>query len=157
MDAKYTIFNPKTSKVASEISNKSTSELIRRYIKKKTSKQTSFYMTLKEEVNKIDEEEYLINPYLFQMEGSNLDHVARQLFIVASKLKHLGYELNLDIVARDLDRLFGEYSNEVDKMTKESSLEPISKEISSFFVTEIITNKIIDTLENTTSKNSNID
>lgn len=148
----YTVFNPTKSKVATEILNKQPSELIRRYIKRKSNVPTKFYVSIKEEVNKVDDEEYLINPYLFGMEGKNLDYVANQLFIVASKLKQLGFEFKLDNVARDIDRLFGEYASEVDKMTKESPIKPVSKEITAFFINEIINNRVIDTLENKANK-----
>jgi len=152
MDFKYTEFNPKTSKVATELLNKPSTELIRRYIRKKSTVPTKFFDSIKHEVNKVDDEEYLINPYLFGMEGSNLNHVANQLFVVASKLKQMGYEFKLDNIARDLDRLFGEHSAEVDKMTKESKVQPISKEITHFFLTEILTHQVIDTLESKINK-----
>lgn len=157
MDFNYTVFNPKTSRVATEILNKQPAELIRRYIKKKSNVPTKFFESIKEEVNRVDDEEYLINPYLFGMEGKNLDYVANQTFIIASKLKQLGYEFKLNNVARDLDRLFGEYSAEVDKMTKESQVRPISKEITSFLLNDVITNRVIDILESKSSKNTSND
>lgn len=146
MEFKYTVYNPAKSKVANEILKSPTSLLIKRYIKNKSNVPTKFFDVIKEEVNKIDEEEYLINPFLWDMEGANLNHVANQLYVLASKVKKLGYEFKLDNITRDLDRLFGEYAGEVDRMTKETIL-PISKDITYFFTTEVLTNKIINTLE----------
>ena len=148
MEYNYTVFNPATSKVADELLNLPISILFKRYIKVKTNSSKKFFDIVKELVNEVDDEEYLINPFLFDREGSNLNYVANQVFVFASKLKQLGYEFKLENIMRDLDRLFGEHANEVDKMTKDSKVLPISKEISYFYVTEILTNRLFKTLEN---------
>ena len=152
MGYKYTAFDVSSSKVANEILNTPTMALIRRYIKRRDESSLKFFDAIKQEINKVDDEEYLINPYLYDMEGRNLNYVANQVFVIASKLKPLGFEFKIENVVRDLDRLFGEYSEEVDKMNIDSAIQPISKDITYFFVSEILKMKIMPTLENIASK-----
>ena len=156
MDYRYKIFNPATSKVANELISMDNQSLIKRYIKKKSNTPTKFFDSVREVVNQVDEEEFLVNPFLWDMEGSNLNYVASQVFIIASKLKQLGYEFKIDVVMRDLDRLFSEHASEVDEMTKESPVKPISKDVSYFFVTEVLTNKVFKTLDHNSTNSKGL-
>ena len=157
MAYKYIIFNPTTSKVAKELSSADDFSLINRYIKKKSNTPAKFFDLVREAVNKVDEEEFLVNPFLWDMEGNNLNYVASQVFIVASKLKKLGYELKVENVMRDLDRLFSEHASEIDQITKESPIKPISREVTSFFVTEILNNKVLKTLDLSSTLSADVD
>ncbi len=156
MEYRYTVFNPAKSKLASELSAVDSKQLIKRYIKKKSITPVKFLDRVNEIVNKVDDEEFLVYPFLWDMEGSNLNYVASQVFIIASKIKQLGYELNIENALRDLDRLFSEHASEVDKMTKESPVQPISKDVSYFFATEILTNKVFAVLEHNSSSSLTI-
>lgn len=156
MDFKYTIFNPEKSKTAQEIANTSISTLINKYIKKKSKNPVKFFDAVRDEINKVDEEEYLINPYMYSIAGSNLNYVANQVFILASKLNKLGYEFNIENVIKDLEKLFSEYSNEVDKINKESKVQPISREIAHFMVDEILNDKLVVALEKKLNSTSNV-
>lgn len=155
MEFNYTIYNPTTSKIAQEILNTPVSTLVNKYIKKKSAKPVKFFDAVREEINRVDDEEYLINPYMYSIAGSNLNYVANQVFILASKLNKLGYEFKIENVIRDFDRLFSEYSNEVDKINKESKVQPISREIAHFFVDEVLNDKLVVALEKSLNKTSN--
>ena len=147
MEYRYTVFNPAKSKIANELMSLDSQTLIKRYIKKKSYNSTKFFEAVKDVVNKVDDEEYLVNPFLWDMEGINLNYVASQVFVIASRLKQIGYEFNVENVMRDLDRLFSEHASEVDKITKESPIQPVSRDVSYFFTTEILTNKVFKTLD----------
>ncbi len=146
MEYNYTVFNPKKSRTAQEILNTPATELLKKYVRKKTSNK-HFDSIFQDEVNKVDDEGYLINPNMYDIEGKNLNHVASSVNLQASKLKQLGYELKLNNVVRDLDRMFSEHLDEVEKINIESEIKPVSKDISNFFVKEVLANIVTAELE----------
>ena len=148
MAYKYSLFNPEESRVAQELLNMPPVMLLNRYLKKKSDKPTRFFASVKTEVNRVDNEDYLINPSLASMEGANLDYVATQVYLPTSQIFKMGYELKIDKVVRDLDRLFEEHTALVNKISKDSPIQPISQDVAYFFKTEILTDKIIKSLEN---------
>ena len=156
MDYKYKVFNPSLSKVAQELLSIKDEELIKRYIKRKNKNSLKFLDSVRKEVNEIDEDEYLINPFMYQIAGKNLNHIATQVHVQASKLNRLGYEFRLDVIIRDLDRLLSEKAAEVDKIDASSDIQPISIDIAHFFTTEILAKKVLHTLENTLSKKTSL-
>ena len=147
MAYQYKTFNPNESKIAKELLNMPINTLLNRYLKKKSEKPTKYFAAFKEEINRVDDEEYLINPYLWTMAGSNTNYVATMVYNSASQLIKMGYELKMENVVRDLDRFFGEHKTVVNKISNETPVQQISKEISHFYVTYIMSERIIKTLE----------
>jgi len=156
MDYNYKVFNPQASRVAQELLSTPDKELIKKYIKKKNKDSLKFLESVRKEVNEIDDEEYLINPFMYQIAGKNLNHIATQVHVQASKLNRLGYEFRLDAIVRDLDRLLSEKAEEVDKINPSSGIQPISIDIAHFFTTEILAKKVLHTLENNLNKKSGL-
>lgn len=146
MEFNYTVFNPENSKKARAILNTPPQTLVNRYIKKKEVHTLNFFGLVQEEVNKVDGEGYLLNPNLYDIEGKNLDFIANQLHIQASKLRQLGYELRLNNVLTDLDRMFNDHLDEVTHIEKQTEIRPVTKEISHFF-SDILSNTVINELE----------
>ena len=156
MAYQYSSFNPETSKMATQLLNMSATDLVKRYVKKKNEKPSQFFNAFKDEINRVDSDEYLINPYLWLMAGPNTNYVATMVYGSASQLVKMGYELRMDNVVRDLDRLFGEHKLLVTKLSETSPVQPISKDIAYFFVTNILTDQVLRTIENLTSLNSSL-
>ena len=148
MEYIYTKFNPQNSRVANAIAALSDDALINRYIKVKNNHAETFMGRIQNEVNKVDKEEYLINPFMYSIAGPNLNYVASQLLTKASKLSQLGYEFNLDMIIRDLDRLLDENSVEVDKINGTSKVQPVIRDIAYYFMNEVLANRVLNTLEN---------
>ena len=155
MAYQYSVLNLEESNMAKSLISAPASELVKRYIRKKNDKPVKFFDSVKYEVNKVDADEYLVNPYLYLMEGANLNYIATQVFIPASQLVKMGYEFKIDNVMRDLDKLFEEFHPIVNKMSKSQIVQPLSKDIAYFFINQILTNKVIFALENTKGSNFN--
>ena len=154
MDYRYISFDPKKSQYATELLNNLDSS---KYVTKKQGAQKKFFDCFKSEIYKMDDEGYLKNPYLFQIQGPNLNYVATQLLVLANKLKDKGYQLNLDAVVGELDMLFKEFSNDIDTIYDDFQKEittPVtqfSKDISYFYVNQILKPAISKSLENNCS------
>ncbi len=155
MAYQYTTFNPDQSKMAQELLNMPINTLLNRYIKKKSVKPCKFFDAFKDEMNRIDSEEYLINPYLWTMAGPNTNFVATMVYNAASQLIKMGYEFKLENVARDLDKMFGEHKSLVIKISGDTPVQPISKDVSYFYLTSILTDRVIKSLENTSTLHVN--
>lgn len=156
MAYQYSTFNPAVSKMANQLLNMSTTDLVKRYVKKKNEKSNQFFKSFKQEINRVDSEDYLINPCLWSMAGPNTNYVATVVYGAASQLVNMGYEFKMENVVRDLDRLFVEHVSLVNKLSETSPVQPISKDIAYFFVTDILTDKVLKTIENQTTINSNL-
>lgn len=140
MEYRYSTFKPNESKYAHELIS---SYNPKKYITKKQSEQ-KFFEAFKVEVDKLDDDGYLKNPYLYQLEGANLNYVATQVFLLANKIRKSGYELRLDNIASELDTLFGEFAKEVEKIYDNSQkglkppVEQLSKDIAYFYFNDIL-------------------
>lgn len=155
MDYKYTVFNPNASGVARELLTTPDKDLVKKYIKRKHKNSMKFFDSVRLEINKLDDEEFLVNPFMYSIEGSNLNYIATQVYVQASKLNQLGFEFRVDRIVRDLDRLLSEKSAEVDKINKDSKIQPLARDIAHFFTSEIISDKVIRALEDSlNNKNS---
>ena len=153
MAYQYLEFNPNLSEMAQQLLNMPIKTLLNRYLKKKSEKPSKFFATFKHEMNRVDSEEYLINPYLWSMAGPNTNFVATMVYSSASQLIKKGYELKMENVVRDLDKLFSEHSTLVNKISGDTPVQPISKDISYFFINNVFTERIIKAVENSSSLN----
>ena len=141
MEHRYSEFKPSNSKYAQDLINNFQPS---RYITPKQNTQKKFFDGFKAEIDKLDDDGYLLNPYLYQIQGANLNYVATQVFMLANKIKDSEYQFNLENIVYDLDTLFKEFSKDVERLYnsfQQNIQEPVTKysqDIAYFYVNEIL-------------------